>query len=260
MFLQDKSLIPKKHKNLTLLLLSDSDTMALRRSRAKRAIRRPLRRRITKASALPNPLSPNLLSAESRKSLRQRFSISNPYNHISFDPLCQDDRMRLICEEVKRLNATYKETDLFKLFQTLDLANIKHSDEIAPTVQQLLSLRDSIYSQEFREFVSEVTGCGELTDRVDCAANAYVKGCHLLCHDDVIGNRKISYIIYLTDPDDPWLFEDGGLLELYPLDEAYLDKRNPSDSNKAVQGIPATNPTAFVVPKFNTMALFEGTQ
>jgi Rps23 Pro-64 3,4-dihydroxylase Tpa1-like proline 4-hydroxylase len=28
--------------------------------------------------------------------------------------------------------------------------------------------------------------------------------CHLLCHDDVIGTRCVSYIIYLTDPDDEW--------------------------------------------------------
>ena len=38
---------------------------------------------------------------------------------------------------------------------------------------------------------------------------------HLLCHDDVIGTRRVSYIIYMTDPDDPWVEEDGGSLELY---------------------------------------------
>ena len=44
-------------------------------------------------------------------------------------------------------------------------------------------------------------------------------GCHLLCHDDVIGTRRVSYIIYLTDPDDEWRQEDGGALELYPIDQ-----------------------------------------
>jgi hypothetical protein len=28
--------------------------------------------------------------------------------------------------------------------------------------------------------------------------------------------RRVSYIIYLTDPDEPWREEDGGALELYP--------------------------------------------
>jgi len=33
----------------------------------------------------------------------------------------------------------------------------------------------------------------------------------------VIGTRRISYIIYLTDPDpeEEWLASDGGALELY---------------------------------------------
>ena len=44
-------------------------------------------------------------------------------------------------------------------------------------------------------------------------------GCHLLCHDDVIGTRRVSYIIYLTDPDDEWEEKDGGALELYPIDK-----------------------------------------
>lgn len=31
--------------------------------------------------------------------------------------------------------------------------------------------------------------------------------------------RRVSWIIYLTDPDEPWTAEDGGALELYPLVE-----------------------------------------
>jgi Rps23 Pro-64 3,4-dihydroxylase Tpa1-like proline 4-hydroxylase len=40
-----------------------------------------------------------------------------------------------------------------------------------------------------------------------------------LNHDDVISTRAVSFIIYLTDPDEPWTAEDGGALELYPLVE-----------------------------------------
>lgn len=42
------------------------------------------------------------------------------------------------------------------------------------------------------------TGCGDLSDQTDCACNVHAAGGHLLCHDDVIGNRRVSYIIYLT--------------------------------------------------------------
>ncbi len=39
----------------------------------------------------------------------------------------------------------------------------------------------------------------------------HVQGGHLLCHDDVIGTRRVSYIVYLTDPDEKWTDADGGM-------------------------------------------------
>jgi hypothetical protein len=100
---------------------------------------------------------------------------------------------------------------------------------------KLLALRDSLYSDEFRAFIEHVTNSGPLSDRVDCAANVYMQGSHLLTHDDVISTRKVgrhtlqcyltissyqnvymqvSYIIYLSEPDDGWKKEDGGALEV----------------------------------------------
>lgn len=55
--------------------------------------------------------------------------------------------------------------------------------------------------------------------QTDCSCNVYANGGHLLCHDDVIGTRCVSWIIYLTDPDEPWEEADGGGLELYPQEE-----------------------------------------
>ena len=68
-------------------------------------------------------------------------------------------------------------------------------NESIPTLLQaarlphLLALRAAIYSPPFRRFVAEITGCAPLTDRTDCSSNLYAQGCHLLCHDDVIGTR-----------------------------------------------------------------------
>lgn len=66
----------------------------------------------------------------------------------------------------------------------------------------------------------QVTGLpeGTLIDKTDCSSNCYMHGGHLICHDDVISTRRVSYIIYLTDPDEEWKVEDGGALELYPVD------------------------------------------
>lgn len=203
---------------------------------------------------LTSPLAQDLLTDVNKARLKKEFDSSIPYRNVVIEPLCLDERMRAVCEEVKRLQATYKETDLFKLFQTTDLANFDSKDiKNAPHMQQLISLREALYSTEFRAFISDITGCGELIERTDMAANAYVKGCHLLCHDDVIGNRKISYIIYLPDPDDPWEEKDGGYLELYPLD---MTEGNYRSFEGSVQGIPTVTPTTLIAPKYNTMAIF----
>ena len=69
-----------------------------------------------------------------------------------------------------------------------------------------MKLKDALYSSECRAFMERISGleAGTLTNEVDCAANCHARGCHLLCHDDVIGTRKISYIIYLTDTMPKW--------------------------------------------------------
>jgi len=80
----------------------------------------------------------------------------------------------------------------FKLYQTTDFANVDRNDPATGgKMPNLLALRDSLYSQEFREFVEQVTNSGPLSDRVDCAANVYMQGSHLLTHDDVISTRKV---------------------------------------------------------------------
>jgi hypothetical protein len=49
------------------------------------------------------------------------------------------------------------------------------------------------------------------------SVNSYTKGCHLLNHDDVIGTRRVSYILYMPLPHNcQWKDEWGGALELYP--------------------------------------------
>lgn len=66
-----------------------------------------------------------------------------------------------------------------------------------------------------------IIGCGPLSsrrDRRDMSINSYKKSCHLLNHDDVIGSRRVSYILYMPLPiDQPWQPEWGGALELYPV-------------------------------------------
>ena len=146
------------------------------------------------------------------------YASARPYPHAVIDSALNDTLLRAVRSEiVAHVTATYKETDLFTMFQTGDLANLDALDaEAAAKLRHTRALRDAIYSPEFRAFVTAVTGVGPLTDTTDCACNVHAPGGHLLCHDDVIGTRAVSYIVYLTDPDAEWKQEDGGALELYP--------------------------------------------
>lgn len=79
-------------------------------------------------------------------------------------------------EIIHNIQATYKETDLFKVFQTGDLANLQALDpESAAKLPALMKLRDAVYSDEFRAFIREITGCGELSTKTDCSCNVYAQ-------------------------------------------------------------------------------------
>lgn len=145
---------------------------------------------------------------------------------------------------------TPKETDIYRIHQSGDLANLDGLDDAAlEKLPSLLRLRDAMYSSQFRKYVSTITGSGELSGRkTDMAINVYTPGCHLLCHDDVIGSRRISYILYLTDPDIPWKETWGGALRLFPT------TTHDDDGVKTVTPEPDT--TKVIAPAWNQLSFF----
>lgn len=189
---------------------------------------------------------------EKVQELHEKYVRSCPYPHCNINPLSDRDFMRSVHDELTcHMKANFKETDLFKLFQTDELGTLD-AEQMRKTMPNLLQLRTALYSKEFRSFVREVTGCGELTDRVDLSSNAYANSCHLLCHDDVIGTRRVSFILYLSDPDEDWHEEDGGAVELYPLDESSVI----THERAGPQGVPTAAPSRKILPMFNSMLFF----
>lgn len=151
----------------------------------------------------------------------------------------------------ENLSFTPKETDIYRIHQSGDLANLDGLDDSSlKLLPSLLILRNALYSPDFRDFLSSVTGSGPLSGRkTDMAINVYTPGCHLLCHDDVIGSRRVSYILYLTDPDRPWEPEWGGALRLYPT-VVQKDK-----DGKEIK-VPSPNSTVSIPPAFNQLSFF----
>ncbi|KAE8154852.1 putative component of NuA3 histone acetyltransferase complex [Aspergillus avenaceus] len=190
-------------------------------------------------------------SAEQQKYTEQ-YTQSEPYKHGVIHPLIEPSLLRAVRDEIQEnLDFTEKETDIYKIFQSGDLANMDGLDDASVSrLPSILKLRDAMYSQRFREYLSAVTGSGKLSgSKTDMAINIYNEGCHLLCHDDVIGSRRLSYILYLTDPDTPWQAEWGGALRLYP-----------TTTKKDAQGedvkVPSPDYSLSIPPAFNQLSFF----
>ncbi|QDZ20296.1 oxoglutarate/iron-dependent oxygenase [Chloropicon primus] len=188
-----------------------------------------------------------------KNEVAKEFQESKPYRHCVLKELCNEKVLRKVRDEIiTNLRATFKETDIYKVLQTGDLANLDGLDKNSlGQLPHLKRLRDTIYSKEFRTFVESVAGLGsgELIDKTDCSCNIYPQGGHLLCHDDVIGTRKVSYIIYLTDPDSPWKSEDGGALALY---DCIVDPKGKARKLP----LPDYHPIKRLLPTWNTMVMF----
>lgn len=149
-------------------------------------------------------------------------------------------------EILTHLHFTPKQTDIYTVSQTGDLANLTGlpSSELA-SLPSLLTLRNALYSQEFRDFLCAVTGVPALSgSKTDMSINSYEKGGHLLTHDDVIGTRSVSFILYLVKEEGVeggWKEEWGGGLRLY-------------DTNG--EGVPENEPCLTIPPQWNQMSMF----
>ncbi|KIJ69896.1 hypothetical protein HYDPIDRAFT_78857 [Hydnomerulius pinastri MD-312] len=191
-----------------------------------------------------------LLEASSVQELNTSYATSKPFKYAVIEKLFQDELLKNVKDEcIKELSFSEKETDIYKVNQTGDLASLNYLSEAQLALfPNLLALRDALYSTEFRGFIQAVTGCGALSGtKQDMSVNSYTKGCHLLNHDDVIGTRRVSYILYMPLPyGQPWKKEYGGALELYPV------RAGPGGVPE-----PEAAPSKAIPPSWNQFIFFE---
>ncbi|KAF8841541.1 hypothetical protein BDN67DRAFT_966946 [Paxillus ammoniavirescens] len=195
---------------------------------------------------------PGLLETDvaNLQKLKTTYATNEPFKYAVIDKLFQDDLLKNVKNEcINHLSFSEKETDIYKVNQTGDLASLSYlsADQLA-LLPNLLALRDALYSSEFRTYLQGVTGCGALSGtKQDMSVNSYTKGCHLLNHDDVIGTRRVSYILYMPLPyGEPWKKEYGGALELYPV-------------RAGLGGLPEPEaaPSKTIPPSWNQFIFFE---
>ncbi|KAL3232937.1 hypothetical protein RNJ44_04853 [Nakaseomyces bracarensis] len=186
-----------------------------------------------------------LWTKEYREELKNQIDTSAPYHWGNIHQLVSDDLLRSVRKEIEtEIHFTKKETDIYKVNQSGDLANLSGLDwNDLSRLPNMYKLREILYSDVYRDFIGYVTGAGKLSgSKMDMSVNTYTKGCHLLTHDDVIGSRRISFILYLPDPDRKWKPQYGGGLRLF---------------SSILPNIPETDPCAKFVPQFNEIAFFK---
>ncbi|KZO98146.1 hypothetical protein CALVIDRAFT_479244 [Calocera viscosa TUFC12733] len=196
---------------------------------------------------------PGLFDPPTVAGLAQAYEASEPYKHAVLPALVDDALLREVKDEIlNELRFAEKETDIYKVHQTGDLASLNYLTPAQLALfPSLLRLRNALYSRPFRQFMRSVTGCGPLSGtKQDMSANSYRAGCHLLNHDDVIGTRRVSYILYLPlagGGEVGWQDAWGGALELYPV------------SSPAAGELPepAAVPTKRLPPSWNQFVFFE---
>lgn len=199
-----------------------------------------------------NNFRKGLFNTDVLQDYRANYAKSEPYKHAVINSLIDDKLLRNVRKEIREnISFTPKETDIYKIHQSGDLANLDGLDDSSLSrLPSLLTLRDSLYSSAFRKYLSAITGSGPLSGvKTDMAVNVYTPGCHLLCHDDVIGSRRVSWILYLLDPDHPWKPEWGGALRLYPTETVTTEK---GDKVK----VPQPDFSVSIPPAWNQLSFF----
>ncbi|ODQ79697.1 hypothetical protein BABINDRAFT_7914 [Babjeviella inositovora NRRL Y-12698] len=188
--------------------------------------------------------NPAIFDEQFRADLKTSVLASQPYKWGTIKSLLDDTLLRQVRKEVENeIVFTKKETDIYKVHQSGDLANLSGLDwDDLSRLPSLFKMRAAIYSEEFRDYLSELTGCGKLSGvKTDMSINTYTKSCHLLTHDDVIGSRRVSFILYLPDADKTWKEHYGGALRLFP---------------SVIPNVPQTDYHCKLVPQFNQIAFF----
>ncbi|XP_046743002.1 prolyl 3-hydroxylase OGFOD1 [Diprion similis] len=155
--------------------------------------------------------------------------ITEPYRICKIsNVLAENTFVSKIKDELKDVESFSKYMDLYKFEQTEDLANVK-SESIA---------------ELYRTFESDLTDWMknniriDLSGKISMSSARYSDTDYLLCHDDNMRDRRIAFILYLSEN---WTAQDGGSLDIFDTDE--------NGQPKCI--------VRSLIPEYNSMIFFE---
>lgn len=113
-------------------------------------------------------------------------------------------------EEMSQMEWHRKQMDLYEFHQTTDLANLP------PNAKPALKTFYNLLQNSMLPWMKQITGL-PLT-RISASCSMYNYGDYLLVHDDLLSDRQIAFVFYLSPWLEEWTEEMGGALELFETD------------------------------------------
>ncbi len=170
-------------------------------------------------------INPKYLDEDKINELRKEFDSAELYKHF----FLSEEKALQLNEALSTEEFYVKDSDLFSLKQTNDLS--ESGNELLKSFYLLVN------SKEFSEFAMKITGISVKPGAINLAGSLYQSGDYLLCHDDQIEERKIAYILYLSED---FTEEEGAEFNLF--------ENENGRPTKSVKNYP---------PKFNGLMMFE---
>lgn len=168
----------------------------------------------------------------SDKSLHSDFDVHmdiSPFKHCTVENfICDAEYVKELKEELLDLKFSMKRNDLYQFHQSCDLSAVN---------RPLINSLKQFLVEECRTWLEMATSI-KLNNKVSVTCSSYNYSDHLLCHDDRCEDRRIAFILYLSEH---WQPDYGGSLELFDTD----DNGQPKEVVKTI------------LPMFNTFVFFE---
>jgi len=153
--------------------------------------------------------------------------ISKPFKICKISNFLKKDFLENLKKELTKCEFMFQCSDLYRFDKTDDFVNM--SGNYIP----------ALYNS-FQSTLASWMECNtniKLYKQISMSSACYRDTDHLLCHDDNMGDRRIAYILYLSEN---WTEQDGGTLDLFDTNYGAPDKIVKS-----------------LVPEYNSLVFFE---
>ncbi|KRF78709.1 prolyl 3-hydroxylase sudestada1 isoform X1 [Drosophila virilis] len=127
------------------------------------------------------------------------------------DLLERNNPPALVHEMINKVHWSRKQMDLYEFYQSTDLSNMLECRLLANFLQVL--------RKQVRPWLEEITNLK--LDYVSASCSMYSCGDYLLVHDDLLKDRQIAFIYYMSPWQgvEEWNEEHGGCLEIFSSDD-----------------------------------------